>query len=333
MPRHAASAALAALLSAAPVVGQIRVQNRTSSGTVVRTGSLPAEDHDSQERLERRCRYYIDRAEKFLKEGRYYSARQSLKTAVSLAGTRRFSSIRPRWAELTRQLDQAAREMLAQADEDYQEGEYRKALKTYQRIAVAFAGLPAAGEARARLSKAKLDPELRAALAEVRAAMLFKQVELAVAHRRRLLAKAASATSRPATTSAPGQAPAAKSELEVIRLLSDEKLVRAVEQMERIVKHCRGAPTALKSARYLAALKADPKLKARLARLLRYRRAGRALALAEAYFKADMLEKAAERYREVIKSFPHTPQAEQAGKQLAAVQARLKGPYRMSNKR
>ena len=326
MLRGARIAALSALLVSAPAGGQIHVESGARSGPMVRTGSVTSEDSDCIECRERRCRYYLDRAEKMLGDGKHYLAQQALTRAKSLRCLS-FSDLAVDLRELQRKLAEAGQAKLEHADQEYEKGEYKKALASYQRIAVAFGGTPAGAAAKARLARAKVDPELQAALAEVRAATMFKTVEVIVQYQRRRLAEAARPTTAPGPTSSPGRTPAARTELEILKLLGDQQLLRATDQMRRIVKSCSGVPTAEKSARYLAALRADPKLKARLDRLRRGRQATQALGLAQAYRKAGMFAKAAERYRGVIQSFPGTPQAEQARDQLLAVEAKLKGPY------
>ncbi len=332
MFRHAAIAASAALLLAAGAGGQIRVERGAVSGPRVSTGSVEGEDSESFENLQRRCAYHLEQAARHVADEQYYPAWQSMRTAAALGCPQRFPDLREQWAELAGKLDLACQKLLAEADEDYRKGAYKQALKAYQRLAVAFAGSPVAEDARQRLEGAKLDSELKAALAEERAATMFKSVELMVEQRRRALAKSGSSSSRPGAASRPAESADASDELELIKLLGDEDLARSLDEMERIVKYCPDTPTAAKAAEYLAALQADPALQARIVRLRQSFKAQQALALAEAYFKAGLPEKAAQRYREVVEAFPGTAEAGKAEKQLAAVEAKLHNPYKMGQR-
>lgn len=111
-----------------------------------------------------------------------------------------------------------------------------------------------------------------------------------------------------------------------IAALDDERLIRVVDSLENLLKVCSGAPTAEKVAGMLKQLNADPGTKARLARARRVRKAEQALRMAETYHKADLLKKAAELYRQVMKQFPGSPQAAKAAAQLRTLEATLAIP-------
>jgi tetratricopeptide (TPR) repeat protein len=311
----AALAAVTALLAGAPVQGQVVVRKHAPSGASIGVGWVKPEDGEAEPAWEKRCRYHLDRAEKMLNAGR------------KLAGTDPSSELFSQCQELAGRFNQAGQALLRQADQEYASGEYSKALRSYQRIAVGFAGFPVAKAAGTKLRSARKDPELQQALAEVRASMMYKTVELIVEQHRLRLAEQAAATTRPAASSRPAKAAPRRGELEILKQLDDERLLRVVDHLGRIVKTCPGAPTAEKSSHRLAALTADPKLKATLARLRQARKASQALALAEAYRKAGMPTEAAQRFREVIKTFPGTAQAEKARTLLADVEASLQNAY------
>lgn len=295
----------------------IRTQYKDGSGTSVGVDDRKSRESDlkkQKERMERRCTYRLDRAEKLLDEGRHPLACRELAAARNLTVT---GSLKQRWMGLANRLNQIGSEQLKQADEAYRKADYPKALADYERIAATFAALPVAVQAREALSRVRDDPEVQAALKELRARKLFKHIEGMVASGRR-------AATAPATRPAEG-APVVVN-AETVKALKDRQFIRVVDSLENLLKVCSGSPTGDRAGELLDRLRAEPATKLRLERVRRARRAEQALARANTYRKAGLLKKAAGLYRQVMKDFPGTPQAREAAAQLAVAEATVANP-------
>ena len=301
----------AVLLSASPpaIAQGIRAENTPpKQGPSATVGVRESHDSPDKEiqRMIRGAEYHLDRAEKQLADGQHPSACRSLASARNLSITPELGS---RWARLCGQLQKIGAERFAAAEALYQRGRYLQAVDEYRRIAATFAPLPVAKAARRAMVEARDDPEVQAAIDEVRAARRFKYVAA-------LLQPTTAPTTRPAA--APRRRPVTA---EAIMALTDGPFRRAVDTLESIVRSFGGAPTAGQVRAILRAIRADAKATARLVRLRRAQRAAQALAKAEAYEKAGLASKAAGLYRQLIKDFPDTPQAARAGGLLAGLTA------------
>jgi hypothetical protein len=301
----------------------IRVRHKDGSGTKVGMGERKGSKNDlktEKERIKRGCRRHLGKAEKLTAEGNYGLACRELVAARALTIERELAQ---QWASLAKRLNQIGLEQLRQADKAYEQKDYPKVLTEYERVSVTFIGLPVSAQARNGLSQARHDPEVQAALKEIRAQKLIKLVEAIAAPVRR--PTTAPATPRSAAAG-PKQAPPNKLDAKTIAALDDEKLIRVVDSLENLVKVCGGAPTAEKVAGMLKQLNADPGMKARLARARRVRKAEQALRMAETYHKAGLSKKAAELYRQVMEEFSGSSQAAEAAAQLSTLEAALANP-------
>ena len=306
-----------ALLAGRAAEAQIRTGHRTGDGSVIdlrshKDGRKKKKTKTEMERMAISAARHMDQAETLLAQGKPAQACRELMAAKTLLVAKPLAE---RWVKIARQLNEVASGQLQEAHEVYNAGDYVKALAAYRRIATAFSGLPAAGAAANGLAEAQANPEVEAALKEIRAAKLFEQVRNLVAAARRPVP-----ATRPAEKAKPPPEPVAAATL---RALPDARLLRAVDSLANLVKACSGAPTAQRCAALLKQLESDPPTKARLDRLRRGRRVHAALAKAQMYHKGGMLKKAAAMYRQVIQDFPGTPEASKAAAGLGTTEAQL----------
>ncbi|MHC4716151.1 MAG: hypothetical protein ACYS5V_04220, partial [Planctomycetota bacterium] len=262
-------------LAPAGATGQvIRAENKpTPQGPSATVGV-----HDSSssvrtelERMIRGCKRHMTKAEKLFAEGKYGPACRSLASAKHLAIT---ADLFSRWARLAGQLQQIGKERFDAAEQRYARCEYVEALAEFRRIAVIFTGLPVAEAARKCFVDARSDPEVQAAIKEAKAARLFGFLKL-------LLRPRTSATSRPATRPA-----APKVTADAVTALEDADFLRAIDTLDNIVRSCPDTPTANKADAIVRQVRADPTTAARLASLMRTRKADQALNKARTYHQA-----------------------------------------------
>jgi len=310
-----------AMALACPADGQVI---RTTDGSGVGLGFIKDDPKKTREAIRRSCARRLDAAEKHLAAGKPVPAWQSLKSAKGVLVDTAHAK---RWLKLAAQVNRSGQPIVKDADDAYERGEYAAARSAYRRAASGYAGLPVGKYARQKLRELEKDPAVRAARLEAQAKRMFALVEGALARQRKLLAAKAAkaaASGKRATSRATSRPAEKKSDLDILKTLDDEAFMDAVEQLERIVKTCRPAPTALKAAGWLEKINADPATKARIARLRVARKARQDFATAEAYRKGGMLAKAAKFYRKIVKTYPGSTAAFEAGKRLAAVETILK---------
>ena len=129
------------------------------------------------------------------------------------------------------------------------------------------------------------------------------------------------------TTTAPATSPAVAPAVTAgaIMALKDDRVLRAIDTLDSIIRTCRGAPTAGKAHELRRQLRSDPKADARLTRLIRGRLATRALNKARTYHQAGMHTKAIALYRGVIQDFGGTARAAEAAVLLETLEVASPG--------
>ena len=290
--------------------GQLNVGKRGPDGRTATLGQKTEDPEKEKKRMAKRCRHHIAKAREHLAAERWGKARESLNMAQSVAVER---SLALEILDIYKQLDAEGARLLAQADKLYNEGKYLEALKSYGRISREFASLPVGWSAAAALRSAKNDPVVRNYIQEAAAQVLAELANRKIAAFFRAKARS---TTKPATkpAKAPTSMPAGR--VEQIRQLDIETQLEVVDLLKKIAKLYGSSPTGKKAVADLETLKQDKPLQQRLARHRLARKARQAFKLAEMYHAGGLLEKAAEYYREVIRKYPETPEAEEAEKAL-----------------
>ncbi len=311
----------AALLWAAPARAQ-RIRTG-DSGTGVGIGPIEEDPRKQLEALRRRCAAKLESVRQDMANGKYVAAWQTLRATNGLMV---WSEQAREWKSLANRVHKVAISDFEQAEKLYAQEDYAAALKAFRQVFVSYGGLPVAKVARQKRQAAEKLPEVRAALLEGQARKMFSIVAEAIAQRRKQLA-----AKRPAVEpdpEGPTTRPAAEEppDLEIIKTLDDEKLLRAVGHLRQIVKVCHPAPTALKAAEWVGRLDADPAMKDRLARLRKETRARQDLAKADAYRNAGLHAKAGAMYREILDKHRGSEVALEAARLLGIVDARAKTP-------
>ncbi len=317
--------------AAAPALGQIKVGARSGdqhSGSTIGRGVIK-QDQVAIERkaMETSAARYLDKAEEAFAQNRYALSCQKLRRAKSLLVTR---ALAERWGALGEKLNAVGGEQIAKADEAFENKKFAEAKKLYKGIWLVFAGLPASRAAQQRLRAAKADPDAETYEAEGRAAGLLKIVNgMLERHRKREADKraatakvAAKATTRPAAAAAP----VLLSDIEVIRGLGDSNFLRVADLLDRIATEYATTPTGQEAAGLFQTLNEGAGYKQRLDRLRSNEKATKDLAKANVYCDAGLLAKAAVMYREIVKKYPGTAQANQANRQLGIISATAPKP-------
>ncbi len=207
-------------------------------------------------------------------------------------------------------MERIGRGWMDEAEKRYAREEYVEALDGFRRVLAVFIGLPVAKAARLRISEVESDPEVQAAIKEVTAARMFAQ-----------LARMLGTTTAPTTRAAAAPAVTAGA----ILAMKDDRILRAIDTLDSIIRTCRGAPTAGKAHELRRQLRSDPKADARLTRLIRGRLATRALNKARTYHQAGMHTKAIALYRGVIQDFGGTARAAEAAVLLETLEVASPG--------
>lgn len=221
---------------------------------------------------------------------------------------------RQRAESLAGEVDQAGQKLLAEAEEKFKAANYADALKSFQRIAITFRGMPCSKKARERLTSVRNDPAVSAALKEAKAAALMELVmELIEAAREPLAAQA---------PIGPAEGQPRLADEVVVAGMEPEGQADIVKDLETIVKDYADTPTVDKADLLLKRLRADKKIMSAVKKWDSDKAAGNLLARARMYRSGSLDEKAVQYYQELINKYPKTEFAAEARKELLALRVR-----------
>lgn len=207
-------------------------------------------------------------------------------------------------------LDKAAGEILDKAAEDYKQGRYEAAMKTYSNLLTWMPNSPATVKAREQLAAAEKDPAVQAALQEIRAKAFFARAVAIVQGK-------PTSTSQPAAVvDDPRESPITATD---IQNLPVERQLTAVDTLQSLVRSYPATPQAEQCRGILARLDADPSFKAGLEQYRQTRDARQAFELGRSYESAGKAKLAAQQYRLACSKCPGSEWAKQSKKALAGL--------------
>lgn len=313
--------ALAALgVSAALLAGRagaVAPRLRTG-GSSISTGVIQEDPELIREQMRTACRARIAQAQAALAEGQLIQASRQLNIARGLAVD---AGLAAELSELYRRLNQAGQEQIDQADRQYAAGHYLDALRVYQTVMTAMAQLPAGQAASRRLDEAEMDPNVRSAAQEVKAAGFYQTVLGRVAGY--WAAKHAPATQPVEEADPPPADPARPDEATIIPEMPVESVSAILQTLRTIVRHYGESPTAAKAARLLKSLESNPVLLAAVKAYEDEQAVKAQYERAKLYQDNRLYRQAAEYYRKLIEEHPAGPWTLEARKGLAQVEAIL----------
>ena len=238
-------------------------------------------------------------------------------------------------------IDTEGQSQLKDAEGLYQTKKYPQAMRGYRCVAFNFGNLPCGKQARARLKALSKDPALRTQALEIRAALIDDRIRTIVSGYYKAKARAAAqkANPKPKTKSDPtaakktpvdnlgmpgGEMPADRAER--IKGLDPRRQAQVLTLLQQIIKAYGDSPTGQRARQDYEKLLLDRTFVQTVARMRAGQDVKRALSKAESYRKAGMRKKAIVLYRDVVKRYPDTPEAQVASKQVVLLQAREDAP-------
>ena len=316
--RNATAVCLCVLLGGAAARAGIRVGHRPRGGP--RAVMAPVKESPAQ--IRKRLRKEYD--DSLAAAKRAFAGKNWTETRIYLKAAQAAMLEKSQAApikSLYEKLEKEGRKELDQAEKQYARAEYAKALKAYQLISLKFGQLPCAREARAAIMAARENPEVQSVLLEVVASVLDKQVA-------RIISLATGASSS-AGADGDKAAKKAKSEkrgtprsgrIEQIRKLDKDKQVKVMDMLKRIAKLYPQTPTGRRAGADLQELESDEAFREALNVHRLAVKVAAALRRAETYEKAGMLDKAVMYYKQIVRDYPDTPEAEEASKRILTLQ-------------
>ncbi len=302
---------LAALLVTAGARAQSELNVRLPDGTVVGYKHQATETPEENLRAMRRtCRKHIGRAKKFIERENWYRARLALRLASgSVTDPEHFQQVR----DLLLRLEQAGRSMLDQARKDARSQRWSEAIEQLTIISYTFEGLPVGHQAREDLQNARSNPQVQAALENLKALDLRAQID------RVLDAATPDGPSAGREPNTPTSAPAAD-DVERIMALPATQQLRVVSLMETIVEAYGRTQCGRRTEAILDRLKRNETFMETLSEHRKRQQARRALNAAHAFGEAGLMESARQRYRQVVRDHPRTPAGVEARRRLAELE-------------
>jgi len=309
MARRMAFVALIALGTCGGAMGQIPIRHQLPDGTVVDLGTRKDSGDAERQRMHKRCEEELAAAQKALADKKWHNAWQSLKLAAALATDQGQVD---RISRMLGQLQDEGKKLLQQADQAYDSGKYGQAVEEYTGVSRRFGALPCAAAARKSLDQINSDPVAQEVLQEAKAAELEKLVTATIA-RHLSKAEANSALS-------PGRRPTTQptERVALIKALTPDQADSVVNTLGRIVKMYPLCPAARRAKADLKSLQADKDFQASLKLFRNRRRARGLLQRARAFASAGLADKAIQDFKEVIRLYPDTPEAQDARRVIAA---------------
>ena len=274
-----------------------------------RTGGPSAEEKARAAIVERetRCKKLITQARAHIAKGTYYEAGEALQQASVIAIT---PELQEKLKEVGLSLHTLGEAQLAVADTLYSEGKYVQAVQSYERIRKQFGRFRLSGLARHRIEAAKKNPKCAAALAESRA----KKTEQKLTD---LLERNEKAKRR---KDPDYSVPVGRSER--IMELPEANRVSAWRLLELIVRLHPNTPQAREATKDMTRLLRKPTFKKPPEAKVKTKPAdmpAKLMKTAEMYAHATAtLDRAVEYYRQIIREYPKSKEADAARKQLQA---------------
>ena len=243
----------------------------------------------------------------------YYQAIGVLKHASALAE----SGVQKRSVTAAAlNLNAVGLESFREYEQAYRDGDYLKAIKGLGLVRRTYDPLPSAVAAARLLSRIESDPQVQAALQEVKA----QEIDDAIARLINCpvcLAAAPEAATQPAARSLRY---ADASRVEHVRKLPADRQFRVVALLENMVKLYPNAPGTAGAAEDLKAIRNDKELWAALQRYATEQQAQGLYNAAEMYRRNGMNAKAVEYYERLAEKYPDTPLAAKAREMIARLQ-------------
>ena len=282
-------------------------------------------------RNQAKCRGHTSQARRLANEGNLAQAYQQLKQASRLAVNK---TLKQQVDNAGSTVSRAAEQMLAEADEQYDNGEFVEALGTYQAIS-RMGRLPGnvAAQAGQKLNAAKRDPALRTQRQDIVAARRFELVEqlqaqivpeacqapdeIAAFTDAELYTKLVLADQGKCRETCPGTGGAERA----ARNLANQ--VKIVDKLDSITKLYGDTPTGQKSALLLQDLLADPDVASEWKRQREENEARLSFHLAILYKQGGNYGRAGEELRNLIDSYPDNQWADKARLVLPQVESLL----------
>jgi hypothetical protein len=204
----------------------------------------------------------------------------------------------------------AGRKLLQAADDTFAAGKHVEAIKQYQNVAVAMIGTPVAQEAEAKIKAAKNDPAVKAAIHEGEAERVFSAISATLGIERKRLAEGSNDPERPATQ---------LSDVDLIASMPVSKKASLVKDLRFLKKEYSDTEPGKKGVELLTKLEADKKLIQAIEVFQEDEKARQAFQMAEMYHKANLQDKAAAGYRDILKNYPKSEYAAKAKARLGAI--------------
>lgn len=287
--------------------GKTPITTPSVSGAGMGTGGAPGSVEIPEENPAVAAKRYMDRAQQALAKNNFWQAAADLRMAKNIADPTQFDTL----TQLYTTLNQQALPVLAQAEKDYQDGRYKDALETYQKLAVSLGGTPIGDKSRERLTLAEKDPDVRAAAQEVQAKGLMDGLAAMVARSQ----KRPASTSGPAASQPADTAPSAI-EARQLALLPPEQASQAYGTLQTVAKQYGSTAAGQQAAALLEEVQGDPSLKAKLDQARQGEDLRQKLILARNYRQAGMKDKASQLLREILKTAPKGELADKAQAEL-----------------
>lgn len=286
----------------------IRSSGEVPGGKKVTIGDVKEDPEQVRQQHIAACTRNIEQARNALDKGLWVSARGALERAqIGLITPGQRQTI----IRLYEQLEGEADKRLTHATDLFNAGKYAEALKAYVYITRHFGPLPSAQKAKKILAWTKTDPKVRRAMLQERAQELHHQIDRIIALSPDSRAGRAAATR-----------PAEPSRCRWIKQLAPDDQDTVLGLLSRIANDYVGCPAADIAAAELRQMAADKDFYGAYLERRRKKKAGNALSLAGLYAKSGLLKKAMERYRLVVREYPDMPQATEARKALARLEAK-----------
>lgn len=294
--------------------GQIQGGTTLPGGTRVGVGTVDTSDPvDERQRMKERFKELTDQAQRLIEDEQWREAVDKLELARGLITDRDADVARLR--VLYEKLERHGRTLLAEADAAYQEQRYREAMAGYEAIVYLLPDLPAAEEAFASLEAARVDPLVRAFLAEERAARLNDDID------RILGPDPQDDDDAPAEGETSEEPPPSRPER--IKTLALAQQVQIVELMEQLEITYGETPTGEAVTAELEVLRADEAFMAAVNGARQDKQADQTLKKAQLYQRNGMAAKALIFYEEIIELYPDSEAAQTAREQVLALRAEL----------